>query len=112
MSKIKLTIVLLSIALVASNVWWACRLLDAGVTQTYLGVSLDDNKEALNQTLSLLPIVANPNASRAKIILAAQAPIKNSESYEKDGFVWIGKIGLKFNERGRLVEVSRAWSPP
>ena len=40
---------------------------------------------------------------------AARLPGDTFEPFEKDGFVWIGRIGLKFNDRGQLIEVSRAW---
>lgn len=40
MKKSTLIIVLLSLALIGSNGWWAYRLLDAGVSYTYQGVSL------------------------------------------------------------------------
>jgi hypothetical protein len=105
-------IVLLVLALVMSNLWWAYRLLDTGVTQTYMGAALDDNKQALAQTLALLPVVARPGVSRSEVLAAARSAEPSDVPFEKDGFVWVGKIGLKFNERGQLVEASRAWSPP
>ena len=112
MNKTKIIIIALIIAIVASNGWWAYRLLDTGVTLTYTGVSLEDNKQALSQALALLPVVAEQGVTREKIIRAAHLPGDKFEPFEKDGFVWVGKIGLKFNDRGQLVEASRAWSPP
>jgi hypothetical protein len=109
MNKTKITIIALIVAIIASNVWWAYRLLDAGITLTYTGVSLEENKEALSQTLALLPVVAKLDVTREKIISVARLPGDTSEPFEKDGFVWVGRIGLKFNDRGHLVEVSRAW---
>jgi hypothetical protein len=112
MKKQKIIIIVLVVVLVASNAWWAFRLLDSGVTLTYTGVSLEDNKKALSQTLAILPIVAQKGASREKIILTALIKEDKTEIFEKDGFVWVGKIGLKFNGNGQLIEVLRAWSPP
>ncbi len=43
MNKTRLIIVFLTVALVASNLWWAYRLLNAGVTHTYMEVALKDN---------------------------------------------------------------------
>ncbi len=108
----RLTIVLLVIALVGSNAWWAYRTLDASVTQSYIGASLDDNKQALTQTLALLPVAARAGVSRSEILAAARLPGSEDEPYEKDGFVWVGKIGLKFHEQGQLTEATRAWEPP
>ena len=112
MTRSKGAIVLLVVTLVASNLWWAYRLLDTGVTQTYMGVALDDNKQALAQTLALLPVVARPGVSRSEVLAAVRSAEPSAAPFEKDGFVWVGNIGLKFNERGQLVEASRAWSPP
>jgi hypothetical protein len=112
MKKTKIIIIVLVLALVASNAWWAFHLIDAGVTQTYMGVSLEDNKEALSQALAILPAVAQKGATREKIISAALMKGDKTDVFEKDGFVWVRKIGLKFNQDGQLVEVSRAWSPP
>lgn len=77
-----------------------------------MGVSLEDNKEALSQTLAVLSVVAQKGATREKIIAAALMKGDKKDIFEKDGFVWVGKIGLKFNEHGQLLEVQRAWSPP
>jgi hypothetical protein len=33
------------------------------------------------------------------------------EPFEKDGFVWVGSLGLKFDESGRVVEAVPAWQP-
>lgn len=112
MKNTKIIVIVLVLALIASNAWWAFHLLDSGVTQTYMGVSLEDNKEALRQTLAILPVVAQKGATREKIISAALMKGDKTDVFEKDGFVWVRKIGLKFNKDGQLVEVSRAWSPP
>ena len=112
MNKTKITIIALIVVIIASNVWWAYQLLDAGITLTYTRVSFEDNREALSQTLALLPVVAQPGVTREKIISEARLPGNTFEPFEKDGFVWVGKIGLKFNDRGQLIEASRAWDPP
>jgi hypothetical protein len=100
----------LLVLLLASNAWWAYRLLDAGVSNTYLDTSLTDNETALNQVLALLPCVAKPDVSKDELISVARKAAPNGiEPFEKEGYVWIGSIGLKFNQEGKLVEVKRAW---
>ena len=74
-------------------------------------VSLDDNKEALTQVLTLLPVVARQGISREEILTAARVPGDTAKPFEKEGFVWIGRIGLKFDAQGHLVEAKRAWEP-
>lgn len=104
-------IIALVVALVASNAWWAFRLIDAGITQAYMSDSLKENKQALSQTLAILPVVAQ-GASRDKIVSAARTKGVTTAPFEKDGFVWVGWIGLKFDQNGKLIKVERVWSPP
>lgn len=88
------------------------QLFDAGVTATYMNDSLIMNKKALSQTVKIIPIVARQNAGREHIISAAMLDGDTSKPYEKDGFVWVGMIGLKFDNQDKLISVERAWSPP
>ena len=112
MSRSKFAIAVLALLLIGSNGWWAYHALDVGVTQAYQGDSLNANKKALAQMIALLPLVARPNITRAEIIAAARIPGSHPEPFEKDGFVWVEMIGMRFNEKGQLIEVTRAWSPP
>ena len=63
MKKPRFVIVALAGALVLSNAFWLYRLLDAGITYTYMQVDREDSKRALQQTLKLLPLVASGNAT-------------------------------------------------
>ena len=107
MNKTKITIIVLVATFVLSNAWLAFRLLDAGVTISYMQVSLDDNKKALGQTLALLPVVAQPGVTREDILSTAKLGSDKFDSFEKDGFLWIGSIGIKFSDSGQLVEVKK-----
>lgn len=109
MSKTTVAIVILVVALMGSNTWWAFRMLDAGVSYTYQGVALDDNQQALKQVLAVIKASNSANATREMIIAAAQAAVP-SDPFEKDGFVWVGKVGLRFDEGGRLMEAVPAWN--
>ena len=94
----------LAAALVASNAWWAYRLLDAGVTQTYQSASLEESQQALSQSLAVIKAMAASNYSQQAIIGAAEAAWPGDEPFEKDGYLWVGRLGLRFNAEGRLVE--------
>ena len=94
----------LSAALVVSNTWWAYRLLDAGVTQTYQSASLEESQQALAQSLAVINAMAVSNYSQQSVIDAAKAAWPGVEPFEKDGYLWIGRLGLRFNAAGRLVE--------
>ena len=94
----------LALALVASNAWWSYRLVDAGITQTYMRVTIDDTAKVLRQTLALLPVAARPGISRAEVIAVARLH-DSTESFEEEGFVWVGQLGLRFDDQGILSEV-------
>jgi hypothetical protein len=106
-----LTILGLSVALLVSNAWWFFKMLDAGITATYQGVSLEDTSEALAQSLAVIRAAVRPDATRAQIIAAATKAAKHPESFEKHGFLWIGQLGLKFNDSGRLQSVATSGEP-
>lgn len=110
MRKYRVTIGLLLVALVSSNGWWAYRLLDAGITQTYMRVSFDSTSEALAQSLNILPIVARPGATRNQILAAAQVPDDSVGPFEKEGYVWVGQLGLQFNEQGQFIKAVTSMS--
>ena len=105
-------IVVLIALLIATNGWWAYNALDTGITYSYSQVSLDNNKEALAQSLAVIEAAAQADATKQSIIQAARAAGSNSEPFEKDGFVWIDSIGLKFDSAGHLTSAARSWNPP
>ncbi len=79
-------------------------MLDAGVTQTYMSASLDTTTELLDQTLAVLPVVARPDATRQDIINAARVKNDHVGPFEKDGYVWVGQLGLQFSAQGKLIK--------
>lgn len=104
MRRTTVAISLLTIVLVVTNAWWAYRLLDAGVSYTYQGASLEENQQALFQALAIIKALGTNNASREQIVQAAQAAWPSTEPFEKDGYLWVGRLGLRFNQAGHLVE--------
>ena len=104
MNRSTIIIVLLTVALIASNALWAYRLLDAGVSHMYQGVSLEENQQALSQALAIIKVMASQGASRAESVAAAQKAWPSGEPFEKEGYLWVGRLGLRFNKAGELVE--------
>lgn len=104
MRKSTVAISLLAVVLVLSNGWWAYRTLDAGITHTYQSASLEESQQALAQALAVIKANAAANPSKAEVIAAAQAAWPAVEPFEKDGYLWVGRLGLRFNDAGRLVE--------
>jgi cell wall-associated NlpC family hydrolase len=101
----------LAIALVASNGWWLYTAVDAGVTASYREVSFRDHREALSQTLAVLPVAADLKATRADVLAAAAKVAASKTSFEKDGYVWVGRLGFGFDASGRVNKVAPAWDP-
>ena len=111
MKRSTLIILVLAFTLLASNSWWIYQSIDAAVTAGYREASWQDNHDALAQALAILPVAARTTSTRAQVLDAAKKAANDPDSFEKDGFVWIGKLGLKFDNNDRLIEVSPAWDP-
>ncbi|WP_139332642.1 hypothetical protein [Aquipseudomonas alcaligenes] len=106
MRKQTIAIVVLSIALLTTNVWWAYNTIDFGITHTYAMQTCEEDSQALKQTMAILPLVASHSSSPAEIISAALL-WPDEQTFEKDGFTWVGRLGLRFDTQGKLAEVSR-----
>jgi len=104
-------IVLLVAAVVVTNVFWLYVVLDASVTATYLEDNFRTHRKALMTALAILPVAARPESTRADVVSTARAVHGDIEPFEKEGFVWVGRLGLRFDEDGRLVEAVPSWSP-
>lgn len=103
MNRCRISVIALIVALVVSNVWLATRVLDAGITQKYMSISYETTAELLNQTLAVLSVAAMPGVSREEVIAAAKSKGDSTAPFEKDGYIWVGQLGLQFNEQGRFV---------
>lgn len=103
-NKLRVAVFLLSASLISSNAWWAYRSLDDGITHTYFQQECNTKSVLLTQTLSVLPVVAKPKASEGEILAAAQLQNSRASPFEKNGFVWVGQLGLQFNDEGQLIK--------
>lgn len=108
MDKAKIAIIGLSVTLVISNCWWACCVYDQMITKMYDDLSLKTLRHSVKQCIRLLPVVAN-NSTQNEVIAAAQ-DIDGTEPFEKEGFLWVDGLGLKFDKNGRLIQVNPAAS--
>jgi len=105
MKRSTIAICVLILALVVSNLWSFGLLLDAGITATYGDDSLDRHHRALAELLAVVPAVADPAATRESVLGVARDAAGDEDSFEKEGLVWIGQLGYRFDDDGRLVEV-------
>lgn len=107
MGKSKLTIVLLSIALLASNLWWLYSMIDFGILHTHSMQSCEEKSKALDQMLSIVAVVAEPHYVPESVIAAAR--VRGDESvFEKEGYTWVDGLGLRFDARGRLAQIKQS----
>ncbi len=111
MRSTTITIVLLALLLVATNAWWAYQLFDAGVSLAYRDASVERHRLALVQALAVMPVLARPGHTRSDVLAAARAAAPEAESFEKEGYVWVGRLGLSFDPSGRRREAVPAWEP-
>ena len=102
---------MLSLALIGSNIWWAYGALDAGITYTYQQDSLQKSQEALKQALAVIK-ASGQGATKDAVLAAAISNAEDAiEPFEKEGYIWVGSIGLRFSEGGQLQEAVPSWSP-
>jgi hypothetical protein len=111
MKRPTIVVVLLIVALVVSNGWWAYNAVDAGITATYHDHAFQEHRQALTELLAVAPVAASLSASRESVLASAQAAAKHGTEFEKEGFVWVGELGYRFSDEGRLLEVRTEWSP-
>jgi hypothetical protein len=111
MKRSTIAIWALSLALVVSNLWWLYAAFDAAVTTMYLEQTFDEHRQALTELLVVAPVAADPAATPESVLGAARATARDGVSFEKEGFVWVGQLGYRFDDAGRLVEVRTSWSP-
>lgn len=107
-NPMKPILVILAVLLVVSNGFWLYHSLDNGITATYREVSLQENQEALAQALQIIN-AAQPAISRNELIKAAQVSTNFAEPFEKDGYLWIGRLGFRLSDEGILLEAVPAW---
>jgi hypothetical protein len=100
--------VALAILLVLSNVGWAYSMFDTSITMSYWDQQLDEYDRSLAQAQQLLP-VAFMTTNRHEFLSIAES-LAEEEGYEKDGCVWVGMLGFKFDEGDSLSHVARIWS--
>jgi len=98
---------------VALNVHKFLKIIDLSVGNTYQLKELNDYDRTLRQTFALtLKLQANNN-SRLTQQQTLEIFSKNSkyDLYKKDGYFWVGTIGLKFDSKGKMIDIAPFWEP-
>ena len=108
MSRTTAIITTLATLLAATNAWWVYRVLDTGISLTYLKASHETTATQLAAAEAVINAVVKEGYTKESVIRAAQAATQDSVPFEKDGAVWVGQLGLQFNTEGRLAKVITA----
>ena len=90
MKRSTIAILGLSAVLIATNVFWLYKMVDAGISYTYLQTSYEDARGTALQAMALLPEVASQSTTRQAAIDAVQRVQPEAMPFDKDGFVWVG----------------------
>jgi hypothetical protein len=104
MRKPSYLVVALIVALVATNAFWLYKTVDSGVSYSYSNDSYQGARSTASQALAILPVVARSGSSQSEVVAAAANAGGGADPFEKDGYTWVGHIGLKFDADGRLIE--------
>lgn len=110
MKRSSLAIAGLGVALAVSNAAWLYAWVNAAVGHSYLEDSYTSARGTAKQALALLPEVARPGATKESVIAAASRGVESGR-FEKDGFTWLGDIGLKFDDTGVLIDARPSVDP-
>ncbi len=100
----------LVLVLAVSNGFWLFSTIDNAVTMSHREGQCGREHRAMTQLLAVLPVAARPDHGKAEVIAAARGTSDPDQIFEKEGFVWVDAIGLRFDENRRLVDARPAWS--
>ena len=111
MRKTSYVIAGLTVALVGTNAFWLYKTIDSAVSYSYLNDSYRAARSSAQQAFAVLPVAARPGSSQADVVAAAVRAGDVAEPFEKDGYTWVGDIGLKFGSDGRVVDAMPSVDP-
>jgi hypothetical protein len=111
MRKTSYVIAGLAVALVGTNAFWLYKTIDSAVSYSYLNDSYRAARSSAQQAFAVLPVAARPGSSQADVVAAAVRAGDVAEPFEKDGYTWVGDIGLKFGSDGPVVDAMPGVDP-
>ena len=99
------TILILCVLLVVSNVFWLYSFLDSQASLSYSTDSLQSSIATNEQLLELVRSdVLTP--SKEEVLRISETHARGT-SFEKDGCVWIDNLGFKFDDQDILIHITR-----
>lgn len=101
--RIRIIIVILSLLLVVSNIFWLYRTVDSAVTRSYMEQELYELNGANAQAIGMLKeALAGKTQENVQAMAVKFTDLK---PYEKDGCLWLGWYGFKFSDSGLFVDI-------
>jgi hypothetical protein len=104
---VKSIIFVLTILMIASNLFWLYRVIDDGITITYQDQRINELEEVREQLMALLPVLARGVKQEAITTIAGE--VSGERPFQKHGCLWVGQLGFYFDQEGMLRSVSPAW---
>jgi hypothetical protein len=81
------------------------RIADLGVTLSYATAGAEESRIRSDQSRAVVNALIK-KADRTAIIEAARRAFPSgTDPFEKDGIIWVGYIGIKFEADGHLAEM-------
>jgi hypothetical protein len=103
----KITTFVLIILLIGSNAWWLYSAINTGVTNMYKEQMIYERTEMLKQLISVTPELSSAKSKNEIVSIVKKST--DLAPFEKEGFVWVGWTGLKFDNEDKLVKVTPSW---
>lgn len=103
-TKAVVIITLLTAALIWSNLYWIYRAFDDDVTAAYREQMVTEYEQTTKQTFQIIGLLLKHQNGRSQI-LSGLSQTSDSEPFDKDGYHWVGQVGLKFDDQDNLFEV-------
>ena len=99
----RITIIILCLLLVASNIFWLYSAIDSGVTRAYMGQQIYEADNSSDQAVGMLKKLLT-GKTKSEVQALAQE-FSDIESFEKEGCLWIGWYGFKFSDTDTLIDI-------
>jgi len=105
MNKQKLIIIVLSVALIISNIIWAVSYFNLDIFCDYQVGFLKARTQLSEQLLSVMPVVSTGKATRKEVITAAKLNGSVNIERETQSLVQVGALTFKFDKYGNFLEL-------
>ena len=108
-NKWKIFLIILTLLLILTNVFWFYNLLDQGATLKYSDQVKYEKTKTVNQLLEIYPFI-NLGMDKSEVISKMKMIDSTSEYFEKEGKLYFGFIALTFDSNNKLNKIEESSS--